>query len=55
MRKICIDKNIKCDTVLCNNTANIMIETDSYKGNSFLCKSCFNNFKSLFKKDIKND
>ena len=41
MRKINIDKNIKCDTVLCHNIADIMIETDSYKGNTFLCKSCF--------------
>ena len=47
-----IDSNIKCDSVLCFESASYQLITDSYKGNQYLCKNCFNKYKNLFK-DIK--
>lgn len=41
--------NIKCDTVLCNSNATFCLETNSYKGNTYLCEKCFDQYKNLFK------
>lgn len=41
--------NIKCDTVLCNSNAMFCLETNSYKGNTYLCEKCFEQYKNLFK------
>ena len=47
---------IKCDTVLCNQNAIYKIETNSYKGHTFLCEQCFSELKKILanKDKIKN-
>lgn len=50
-----IENEIKCDTVMCNNNATKKLETDSFKGNMFLCNTCFNTLKNLLKKDNQNN
>lgn len=44
-----IFKNIKCDSVLCFKTACYELITDSYKGNQYLCDSCYKKYQKLFK------
>ncbi len=55
MKKMKINRIIKCDTLYCHQNATYMIETNSFKGNQFLCNSCYNEMKNLFKKESKND
>jgi len=50
-----IDSNIKCDSVLCFEPACHEIVTDSYKGNQYLCKHCYNKYKNLFKENKKQN
>lgn len=50
-----IDSNIKCDSVLCFEPACHEIITDSYKGNQYLCKHCYNKYKNLFKENKKQN
>lgn len=49
-----INKNLKCDSVLCFNNASFEILADSYKGNQYLCNDCFKNYQKLFK-DTKKE
>ena len=51
MKKTYISEQIKCDTVLCGNLANIKLTTNSYKGDTFLCSKCLSELKCLFKKE----
>ena len=44
-----VTENIKCDSVLCFNTASYEIQTNSYKGNQYLCNNCFKKYQKLFK------
>lgn len=46
--------NIKCDSVLCFNNANYEILTESYKGNQYLCETCYKKYQKLFK-DVKKE
>ena len=55
MIKTKIFDTIKCDTVMCNDNAVFKLETNSFKGNTFLCLKCYNDLKILFKKDIKTN
>ena len=55
MRIARIYKNLKCDTVLCSNTAEYELSLNSYKGNSYLCSKCFQNLLKLFKRINKNE
>lgn len=50
-----IDSNIKCDSVLCFNNASYEIKTNSYKGNQYLCNTCFKQYQKLFKETKKAD
>ena len=50
-----INSNIKCDSVLCFNNASYEIKTNSYKGNQYLCVSCFKQYQKLFKDNKKTD
>ena len=50
-----IFKEIKCDTILCNKTAEYELGLDSYKGNYFLCEKCFKNLQKLFKRILVKD
>lgn len=45
-----INKPIKCDTVMCNKTSLYEIISNSYKGNMYLCETCFTNFQKLFRR-----
>lgn len=45
-----VNKPIMCDTVLCNQKAKFELELNSFKGNNFLCESCFNKLKNLLKR-----
>ena len=48
-----IDKcknNIKCDIARCKNNAEIIIRTNSYKGDLCLCKKCANELYVLINK-----
>ena len=49
-----INENIKCDSILCFQNANFELITDSYKGNQYLCQSCYKKYQKLFK-DIKKN
>ncbi len=56
MKILMTTKQIKCDTVLCNNNSSYEILTNNYKGTIYLCESCFKKIQKLFKKvDIKNE
>lgn len=48
-----INENIKCDSVLCFQKASYEILTNSYKGNQYLCKSCYKEYQKLFKETKK--
>lgn len=52
-----IKQKIVCDTVLCGEIATYCIESESYKGNIYLCEKCFkslqNNLKRINFKDEK--
>ena len=48
-----INENIKCDSVLCFQNALYEIITDSYKGNQYLCKTCYKKYQKLFKESKK--
>lgn len=51
-----INKLIKCDTVMCHKNATFKISTNSYKGDTFLCETCFNSLQKLLKRTItKNE
>lgn len=50
-----IDKEIKCDTVLCNNNANYELICNSYKGNSYLCDNCLLLLQNTLKGRSKNE
>lgn len=50
-----IDSNIKCDSVLCFEPACYELIVDSFKGNQYLCKTCFNKYKNLFKETKKSN
>ena len=50
-----IQENIKCDSILCFNNANFEISTNSYKGNQYLCNSCYLKYKKLFKELKQNN
>lgn len=45
-----IVKNLKCDTVLCEKMADYELAVGSYKGNIFMCESCFKILQNLFKR-----
>ncbi|MBR3885217.1 MAG: hypothetical protein IKJ33_01960 [Clostridia bacterium] len=47
--------NIKCDSVLCFNTASFEIQANSYKGNQYLCSNCFKKYQKLFKEQNKSN
>ena len=48
-----INENIKCDSILCFQNAMYEISANSYKGNQYLCKTCFKNYQKLFKETKK--
>ena len=50
-----ISKDIKCDTILCNQGAIYELGLESYKGNYFLCEKCFKNLQKLFKRILVKD
>lgn len=50
-----INENIKCDSVLCFNSSNFEIVTNSYKGNQYLCNNCYKKYQKLFKETLKNN
>ena len=50
-----IKENIKCDSVLCFNSANFELITNSFKGNQYLCNNCYKQFQKLFKEQYKNN
>ena len=50
-----ISDNIKCDSVLCFQNACYEILTNSYKGNQYLCKTCYKNYQKLFKDTKKTN
>ena len=45
--------NIKCDSILCFNNAVYEIQTNSFKGNQYLCLNCFKKYQKLFKEQNK--
>ena len=49
-----INENIKCDSVLCFQNATYEILTNSYKGNQYLCRTCYKEYQKLFKELKKN-
>ena len=48
-----ITETIKCDSILCFNNASFEIQTNSYKGNQYLCLNCFKKYQKLFKENNK--
>ena len=50
-----VNEIIKCDSVLCFRNATFVIETNSYKGNQYLCNDCFKKYQKLFKEQKKSD
>lgn len=50
-----INKNLKCETVLCFNNASFEILADSYKGNQYLCEKCYKQYQKLFKEKKKEN
>ena len=47
---------IRCDSGLCHEIASYEIESQSYKGNIYLCEKCFSNLQTNIKKvNIKNE
>ena len=48
-----INENIKCDSILCFNNANYEILVNSYKGNQYLCDTCYKKYQKLFKEQRK--
>ena len=46
---------LKCDSILCFNNASFEIETNSYKGNQYLCLNCYKKYQKLFKEHKKTD
>ena len=50
-----IKENIKCDSILCFNNATFEIEANSYKGNQYLCNSCYKKYQKLFKEQNKRN
>lgn len=45
----------KCDTVMCNKKAIFKLETNSYKGDTYLCESCFKNLLNSLKRLINKN
>ena len=50
-----VKDNIKCDSVLCFQSAVYELITDSFKGNQYLCQDCYKKFQKLFKESKKNN
>ena len=50
-----INSNIKCDSVLCFKSAGYEIQSNSYKGNQYLCENCYKQYQKLFKENKKNN
>jgi hypothetical protein len=50
-----INTPIKCDTVLCNHDAIVSLETNSYKGNTYLCEHCFKELQNLIKRNASKN
>ena len=48
-------ENIKCDSILCFNHASYEIQTNSYKGNQYLCLDCYKKYQKLFKDQKKTN
>ena len=46
-------ENIKCDSVLCFNNASFELLTNSFKGNQYLCNTCYKKYQKLFKEQTK--
>lgn len=46
---------IKCDSVLCFNNSSYELVTNSYKGNTYLCESCYKQYQKLFKDTKKTN
>ena len=40
----------KCDTIMCNKKAKSRLETNSFKGDSYLCETCFKNLFNSMKR-----
>jgi hypothetical protein len=56
MKLTTINKNIKCDTVLCNENASFELVSNSYKGNAYLCDKCMFLMQNILKKvSLKNE
>lgn len=49
------NKTIKCDSVLCHNLSTFKIESNSYKGDMFLCDKCFKELTNIIKKGTKTN
>ena len=48
-------ETIKCDSVLCFCNASFEIQTNSYKGNQYLCENCYKKYIKLFKEHKKSN
>lgn len=46
---------IMCDTILCNTFSDFVIESESYKGNIYLCEKCFGVLQSNIKRIKQNN
>ena len=55
MKIININQNIRCDYLMCDKNASYKIELNTYKDDLYLCRNCYKNLKSLFKKDVQNE
>ena len=50
-----IYENLKCDSILCFNSACFEISANSFKGNQYLCENCYKQYQKLFKESKKNN
>ena len=50
-----INQQVKCDTVMCHELSTYVLEIESYKGNLYLCESCFKKLTNLLKKENKKN
>lgn len=50
-----INKNIKCDTIMCHELSPYKLEIESYKGDIYLCENCFKKLANLIKKEYKKN
>ena len=50
------EMKIRCDSLMCDAMAGFIIESESYKGNIYLCEECFKSLQTNIKKvNIKNE